>query len=341
MRKKLNVLIIIFLILFAAQAATGLDLEYKDYIVKKGDTLWDISKAELGDWYLWPNIWKENPEITNPDLIYPDQLIRIPVHLLQRQVQLPAPAEDEFAYDRDTGDTSDIAREETMEIPEPEIEPVEPEVVEPERKDYLVDRQVLMLAGYISPDIPDVGKISSTPTNRSLIGKLDYVYIETQAEEPVGKKYYSFRSAGRVTHPDGTDMGYLIEITGVIKVVGSEAGHIKAVVEESFKDVNVGDPLHEYFDVEPPLRTKSPRTPDIHGVIVTTKDLRTINAEMDIVYIDRGAADGIQAGDRLFITSGEPPNIDIGQMSVILTRDTTSTAIITYSDKEIVRGDIY
>lgn len=339
MRKQFIVLIILCSTLIAARAAIGLDLEYKDYVIKKGDTLWDISKAELGDYYLWPNIWKENPEITNPDLIYPDQLIRIPIYLLQRQVQLPPP-EEEPETGLNAGKTSEIAKENVMEIPAPEMEP-EPVQEEPEREDYLVSKKMLMLSGYISPVLPTIGKIVATPTNRSLVGKMDYVYIQTQTEEPIGKKYYSFRSAGQVKHPNGTNLGYLIEITGVIEVVGSEAGYIKAVVDDSFEDINVGDPLQEFFEVNPPIKTKSPRTPDIHGVIVTTKNLRSITSELDIIYIDKGSADGVNVGDLFFIVSGEPPRIDIGQMTVILTKDTTSTAIITYSDQEIMRGDLF
>jgi len=337
MRTKFNVLIIMLSFLLSVQTAYGLDLEYKDYVIKKGDTLWDISQAELGDYYLWPNIWKENPEISNPDLIYPEQMIRIPIYLLQRQVQLPAPEEPELGRE---GAESEIAREEGMEIPPPEAE-TGPAVEEETREGYLVDKAVVMLSGYISPTIPAIGKIIGTPTERSIVGKMDYVYIQTQEEEPLGKKYYSFRSTGRVKHPNGTDLGFLIEITGVVEVVGSEAGYTKAVVKESFDDINVGDPLQEFVDVEPPMKTKSPRTPDIHGFIVATRDFRTINAEMDIVYIDKGAADGVDIGDLFFITSGKPPEIEIGQMIVLLTKDTTATAIITYSDKEIVRKDTY
>ena len=61
--------------------------EYKDYTVKKGDTLWDISNNELKDPFLWPKVWKENPDIKNPDLIYPGQKIRIPLYLLQKEIK--------------------------------------------------------------------------------------------------------------------------------------------------------------------------------------------------------------------------------------------------------------
>jgi LysM domain len=57
--------------------------EIKEYKVIKGDTLWDITKKELNDPFLWSKVWKENPWIANPDLIYPDQMIKIPLYLIK------------------------------------------------------------------------------------------------------------------------------------------------------------------------------------------------------------------------------------------------------------------
>ena len=47
------------------------------YVIKKGDTLWGISERFINDPYYWPNLWANNPEITNPHLIYPGDQIRI------------------------------------------------------------------------------------------------------------------------------------------------------------------------------------------------------------------------------------------------------------------------
>lgn len=46
------------------------------YIVKQGDTLWDISNIYLEKPWLWPELWRKNVHIQNPHLIYPgDELV--------------------------------------------------------------------------------------------------------------------------------------------------------------------------------------------------------------------------------------------------------------------------
>ena len=47
------------------------------YIVQPGDTLWDLSQQFSDSAWLWPDMWNENQQITNPHLIYPGDRIKL------------------------------------------------------------------------------------------------------------------------------------------------------------------------------------------------------------------------------------------------------------------------
>ena len=51
-------------------------LAQTDYVVKKGDNLWNIGKKELGDGSKFGELAKKNG-ISNPSLIYPGQVIKL------------------------------------------------------------------------------------------------------------------------------------------------------------------------------------------------------------------------------------------------------------------------
>jgi len=63
---------------FMLAQAIELNPDHPDsYTVVKDDTLWDISSEFLSDPWLWPEIWHVNPNIENPHLIYPGDIIRL------------------------------------------------------------------------------------------------------------------------------------------------------------------------------------------------------------------------------------------------------------------------
>ncbi|MDZ7810433.1 MAG: LysM domain-containing protein [Arhodomonas sp.] len=70
--------------LVVSAAAAAQDSSLRDghptrYTVQPGDTLWDIASRFLTKPWYWPEIWHENPEIDNPHLIYPGDVIRLAI----------------------------------------------------------------------------------------------------------------------------------------------------------------------------------------------------------------------------------------------------------------------
>ena len=71
--RKIWVLLIALLVALplAAQEVELRDDHPDEYIVREGDTLWDIAGRFLTKPWQWPAIWQANPQVENPHLIYP------------------------------------------------------------------------------------------------------------------------------------------------------------------------------------------------------------------------------------------------------------------------------
>jgi len=324
-RKKLIasiIILLIFLLLPFFVSAEAQEQEYKDYTVVKGDTLWDISGKEFRDPFLWPKIWKENPEIPNPDRIYPNQRIRIPLYILQKEIPLAEIPETKV----------EVKKEE----PKKEIG----EKIEPIKTMYLVDRDLIMSCGYITDSVHSVGKVVGSPSGRDLLGKDDHAYIETQQPTKIGDRFYAMRSLGEITHPKtGYKLGYLIEVLGIVEVVGQDNNETKAKITVSPMDIVPGDLLENYYEIEPPFAIENPRRPDTLGYIVATKQLRTLNGMFDIVYIDKGKTDGLEVGDVLATALLGKQRVINGVIQIINLKASTATAIVRKSNNVVSRGD--
>lgn len=288
--------------------------EIKEYKVIKGDTLWDISSKKLQDPFLWPKIWKENPEILNPDRIYPGQSIKIPLYLLQRFAKDEPPvAEEAFKPVKE----------------EAKSEPVPVKITPP-----LVDRSIYMTSGFLGNIYTFSGTIDGHFSDRILYGNNDIVYVKLVREANPGDRFYIYHPFREVRHPvTGEKMGSIIEPVGILEITKIEHGQVLGKIVQSFTEIYAGYLLNPYFEMKPPVIEQPFRRPDTDGYVVAARKIQIWSVISDIVYLDRGSQDGLQPGDLIGTLSpgglyGRSYNVPNGLLQVISTEEKTATALV-------------
>jgi hypothetical protein len=343
--KKVYLLLIICLSFSAGNIQAQDTASGEEYIIQKDDTLWNISGTRLEDPFLWPKLWNVNPHIANPDLIYPGEKIRIPSRETLMQQDLP-PAETKLpsAPKLKTLDTE-----------------AAPSALEPSgktQKKYLVDKDIYISTGWISKDFPSIGTITETPSGSTVAGKNDIVYINISEDkissrsgldaksflivasnEQSKNRFFTIRSIKPVRHPvTGERIGQLIRITGILEIIGMDSDTAKAKITRSFEDIDTGDGLMPYKDMEPPLVPDVIRTPMIEGYILESHFSSQLSGGNDIVYLDKGVNKGLQLGDVFTIFPASGLERVIGKVQIISLQPETSAALILKSSEEITVG---
>jgi len=360
------------------QAATGtvqVSEETGGYVVKQGDTLWDIANTFMRDPFLWPFIWKANPTISNPDLIYPGNRLAIPsLAPIERALQVPAApapqeqlvekepvkkeaAPEEAAAPQEVRQQNGIAAARVIKpipvkpkpapgeagpavdntLPVPENEPVP-----------LVDKYVLLSAGYVdNEEYADI--VAGTPEpGKSMysFGDTLYVKIHDQEKVNIGDKYLIYSPMNQVKHPrTGKKMGRLVRGVGILEITAKNPPDaLTAKVTLSFGEIVLKCQLTPYQEPALIFKSKEKKSKDISGYIIEVTDTKFVNAENHIVYLDKGIADDVEPGDKftVYVEHKERgfPMKKVGEALVLIVKQHTSTAQVSYSTDYIKKGDV-
>jgi hypothetical protein len=293
----------------------------QQYVVKEGDTLWDICTKFFGDPYVWPRIWSFNQKITNPHWIYPGDVVWLVPPSGPVVAQAPTPA--------------------------PQVAKRSPGAVLIRNRGF-IDKEALRRAGSVVGSQKEV----------MLLSQHDEAYVDFPEEGEVrpGDEFAAFKVVGPVdgVEDPGTEVGKLVEVLGIVRVISydPEKKIARVVVDESIHPIERGTmigPVHRRFSLVPPVVNDR----ELKGHVIAFLDPVILAATHQIVFVDRGQTHGVKDGNRFFViekrdrfrkSQEEPDDREgypfevLAEMRVVETRPNTSTCLITASVMELAVG---
>lgn len=333
MKRMLFTVVLFMAVVAVSGSAFAKDEEPFVYVIKKGDTLWGLSDRFIKDPYYWPDLWANNPVITNPHFIFPGQKVKVyPDRIVVEGAPSPAPAQVAV------GESAPVVAK----------APVE-EVVQ--EKTFTVTGG----AGFLlEKDVKPSGYIVSTSQGRVMVGEDDIVYSDIGLKQggKVGDRYSIFKNMGTISHPiTNFIMGYKIIPLGTLNLSEVEENASRGIVTKSFIELGVGSYLMPYRDRKREVALKAANR-DLSGYIIESQTGNKANAAGDIVFIDLGTSQGLEVGNMLYIIRDVVPDSKyvsgsalklpvevLGALVVVDTGEKTATALIVKSIDTIYPAD--
>jgi len=258
-----------------------------EYVVQRGDTLWDIAGRFLMHPWQWPEIWRANPQVRNPHLIYPgDRLVLTWVD--GRPVVSVMPGEVHLGgrnFKR-----SPTAREEANLEP---IRAIPLEAIAP----FLERHRVLDAAA-----AENAPYIVSSQDQQLVAGPGNRIYARGLADAVPGDRFVIVRTGtvyrsyvpGR---PDlGEPLGY--EALYVGDALVTRAGDpVTLQVTGGLREVLVGDRLLPQEKQEFPEFIPHPPPAEIDGRVVGLIDAVSQVGQYQVVVVDHGSDAGLEPGN--------------------------------------------
>lgn len=317
------------------------------YVVKKGDTLWDISKRFLKNPVRWPEIWASNKHVKNPHWIFPGDRL------------LMCDYQGRPIIGKDEGDGCDgiISRYlgSTSLQPQIRVESLNNTipVIPLEHIKQWLERYTLM-----APDsVQGTPYILGTADQRVLAGKGQKVYVRGNGLV-VGQRYAVYREAEPYVFTDANGKKYTaaLELQQVASgiAVRSEGEVTTLELTDSYNaEVRRGDRVLAEYDPMLPTLFYPTNAESIvpGGQIVRVLGSIGTAARHSVVTLDRGTAHGVQTGHVFSVNQkGEVvtdpktkervqlPDERIGQVMVFKAFDQLSYAYVLDSELPIKVG---
>jgi LysM domain len=289
MKKTVLGCILALVVSLGFQAATvqaGDVLALKDghpqtYVVKKGDTLWDISQMFLSDPWLWPEIWHVNPQIDNPHLIYPGDELNL-IYIDGRPKLVVKRGKDVKLSPHVRISELDKA------IPAIPLDAISP---------FLTDSRVVE-----SEQLKSAPYVLAGSGGHIVSGAGDQLFARGEFKE--GEETFGiFRPGDAYIDPDTEELlGYQAFSIASAKVINVEGDVATLALNQTSEEVRRGDRLlpDEERQISSTFYPSAPEE-DTDGYIIAVEGGVSQIGSMDVVVINKGARDGLVIGHVLAI----------------------------------------
>lgn len=252
----------------------------RSYTVKRGDTLWDISNLFLRDPWLWPEVWYVNPQVENPHLIYPGDVLAL-------------------AYGADGKAQIRLERGSAARLnPRLRSSPLEGAVPTLPYSDIaaFLSRPTVLSA----EDVRKAPHVVAFRDNHMIAGSGNDAYVRP-LDATLNSRYTVMHVGEAIKDPDDGDVvGYQGIYTATAQVTrpGDPA---KVVLSETARETLEGDRLFT-ADTNVPLNfaPSAPKT-DVEGRIISVVDGVQLIGQYQIVVINRGKRHGLEIGNVLAV----------------------------------------
>ncbi len=321
----------------------------RTYMVKKGDTLWDIASLFLKDPWYWPEIWHQNQQVANPHLIFPgDILTLIYVDGMPRIVSTKPVREG-------------VVRDARGEIPVVKLSPkIRTQSIEASIDSIPGDaiRQFLTKPRVVTKDELEAAPyILGSDDEHLILGQGNQVYIRGEIDKE-RVRYTIVRKGSELIDPETEELlGYEAIYAGEVLIHTYGDPAIGELLETQ-REVLIGDHLLP-VDKSKINNLYFPRLPDsnLSGQVAHLPDALFGVAKLQIVVVNKGARDGLETGHLLATyTKGaqirdrfdpvdrnkeiDMPDIRSGLVMVFRSFDEVSYGLVLESSRVIHRGDI-
>lgn len=333
------------------------------YVVKKGDTLWGISRDLLQDPLLWPRLWETNSFITNPHRIYPGDQLVVPGKDLT-----PAPPVAEAPKPAPPAQTVEAPTPPPAAAPAPATAPPvaampPPAPVEaqpgPEPPVPPASRHAMVCSPGLVPEQKvvsvGIGTLVKSAEERVMLSMEDRVVVGLDDNHAVkkGDQLLVARTGRRLIHPrTGQSAGRVLYAVGLLDVTDVQARVVQARVSYSCGPIGLGDRVIPYAPLLfPEEKTPQPARRSVSGVVVDSLRGEQLMGLQQMAFVDVGADQGVALGDvfalqRPNLPAPTPtgvflpmPSDRLGDAVVIRVVERSVTVLLTRSAREVRVGD--